>query len=123
MSTSVDALGVRSKEVDMTKQETRLSAVELPSAHTETPDFVKEKAVPATTSLAEAALIIGIHKSTAHAFYQAGKFPVPVLRIGTRLRVVKAHIQQFLETGEPVTFETATTKPVAFEQLPQVSNG
>lgn len=107
----------------MTKQKSQSSKVELPSAHTETPDFVKEKAVSATCGLAETALIIGIHKSTAHASYQAGTFPVPVLRVGTRLRVLKVHIQQFLETGEPVTFETATMKPVAFEQLPRASNG
>lgn len=107
----------------MTKQKTRLNIVELPSAHDETPDFVQERAVSATCGLAEAALILGIHKSTAHAFYQAGTFPVPVLRIGTRLRVVKVHIQQFLETGEPVTFGTATAKPVAFEHLSRASNG
>jgi predicted DNA-binding transcriptional regulator AlpA len=107
----------------MTKQKTRQSAVELPSAHTETPDFAQEKAVPATIGLAEAALILGIHKSTAWAFVQAGTFPVPVVRVGTRIRVVKIHIQQFLETGEPVTFGTATKTPVAFESLSRASNG
>lgn len=104
----------------MAKQSTR-SKMRLPSAHTETPDFEHEKAVP-TIGLAEAALILGIHKSTAHAFYQAGTFPVPVLKVGTRLRVVKVHIQQFSETGEPVTFETATKKPVAFETPARESN-
>jgi predicted DNA-binding transcriptional regulator AlpA len=101
----------------MTKQKTLSSAVELPSARDEAPDFEQEKAVPATVGLAEAALILGIHKSTAWAFVQAGTFPVPVVRVGTRIRVVKVHIQQFLETGEPVTFGTATAKPVAFESM------
>jgi predicted DNA-binding transcriptional regulator AlpA len=106
----------------MTKQKTRSNAVVLPSAHEEVPDFEHEKAVPATIGLAEAALILGIHKSTAWALYQAGTFPVPVLRVGTRIRVVKVHIQQFLETGQPVTFETATAAPVAFEPVTRRSN-
>lgn len=114
MKTSEEALGFRSKEVDMTKQKT-LSSAAAPNTHDEAPDFKQEKAVPATVGLAEAALILGIHKSTAWAFVQAGTFPVPVVRVGTRIRVVKVHIQQFLETGEPVTFGTATAKPVAFE--------
>jgi predicted DNA-binding transcriptional regulator AlpA len=99
----------------VTKQRTQSSKLELPSAHDETPDFEQERAVPATIGLAEAALILGIHKSTAWALFQAGNFPVPVIRVGTRIRVVKVHIQQFLETGEPVTFGTATKTPVAFE--------
>jgi predicted DNA-binding transcriptional regulator AlpA len=107
----------------MTRQTTRSNIVGLESAHHETPDFVQEKAVPATTSLAEAALILGIHRSTAWALYQAGDFPLPVIRVGTRIRVVKIHLQQFLETGIPVTFETATSKPVAFEPLSRASNG
>jgi len=95
--------------------------VGLQGAHTETPDFEQERAVRATVGLAEAALILGIHKSTAWALYQAGTFPVPVLRVGTRIRVVKIHLQQFLETGKPVTFESATAKPIAFEPLSQAS--
>jgi len=79
-------------------------------------------AVPATIGLAEAALILGIHKSTAWALYQHGTFPVPVLKVGTRIRVVKVHIQQFLETGEPVTFASATSAPVAFEPVARKSN-
>ena len=89
----------------------------------ETPDFAREKAVPATISLGEAALILGVAKSTAFFLYQEGRFPVPVLRIGTRIRVVKIHIQQFLETGEPVTFESATASPVAFEPAARASTG
>jgi predicted DNA-binding transcriptional regulator AlpA len=99
----------------MTKQKIQSGAAVLPIDRDETPDSVHERAVPATIGLAEAALILGIHKSTAWALYQQGKFPIPVLRVGTRIRVVKVHIQQFLETGEPVTFESATAAPVAFE--------
>ena len=98
----------------MTKQKTRSSAGDQIDRD-ETPDFVQEKAVPATVGLAEAALILGIAKSTAWTMCSQGTFPLPVIRIGTRIRVVKVHIQQFLETGEPVTFESATASPVAFE--------
>ena len=79
-------------------------------------------AVPATIGLAEAALILGIAKSTAWTMYSQGTFPLPVIRIGTRIRGVKVHIQQFLETGEPVTFESATASPVAFEPAARGSN-
>ena len=79
-------------------------------------------AVPATIGLAEAALILGIAKSTAWTMYSQGTFPLPVIRIGTRIRVVKVHIQQFLETGERVTFESATASPVAFEPAARESN-
>lgn len=60
-------------------------------------------AVCATMSLAEAAVILHIHRTTAWQLYRRGEFPVPVLKVGANLRVVKAHLQQFLDTGEPVT--------------------
>jgi len=106
----------------MTKRKIQSSAVVLPSPHVEVPDFVREKVVPATISLAEAALILGIHKSTAWALYQRGTFPVPALKVGTRIRVLKVHIHQFLETGKPVTFTTATASPVAFKPERRRSN-
>lgn len=56
----------------------------------------------ATISLAEAALILGIHRSTAWSLHRRGEFPVPVLKIGSTLRVVKVHLQEFLETGDPI---------------------
>jgi predicted DNA-binding transcriptional regulator AlpA len=69
----------------------------------------------ATISLAEAAGILGIHRTTAWALHKRGEFPVPVLRVGSSLRVVKAHLQQFLETGEPVLSgaRTGTSTPSA----------
>ena len=93
--------------IDLVKQSER--------AHTPT-------AVPATIGLAEAALILGIAKRTAWTMYSQGTFPLPVIRIGTRILVVKVHIQQFLETGEPVTFESAIASPVAFEPAARDSN-
>jgi excisionase family DNA binding protein len=69
----------------------------------------------ATMSLSEAAGILGIHRTTAWALHKRGEFPVPVLRVGSSLRVVKAHLQQFLETGEPVSSgaRTGTSTPSA----------
>lgn len=55
-----------------------------------------------TMSLAEAAGVLGIHRTTAWSLHKRGEFPVPVLKVGSNLRVVKAHLQQFLDTGEPV---------------------
>jgi predicted DNA-binding transcriptional regulator AlpA len=46
----------------------------------------------ATLSLAEAALVLGIHRSTAWDLYKRGEFPVPVLKLGKRLRVTKLQL-------------------------------
>lgn len=54
----------------------------------------------ATVSLAEAAKVLGVHRSTAWDLYKRGEFPVPVLQIGHRLRVAKVHLQRYL-LGEP----------------------
>lgn len=59
--------------------------------------------VCATMSLAEAALILHIHRTTAWQLYRRGEFPVPVLKVGANLRIVKVHLQRFMDTGEPVT--------------------
>jgi len=53
----------------------------------------------ATLSLAEAALVLGIHRSTASELYRRGEFPVPVLQIGHRCRVAKIHLERFLLAG------------------------
>ena len=50
----------------------------------------------ATLSLAEAAKVLGVHRSTAWELYKRDEFPVPVLQIGNRLRVTKHHLSQFL---------------------------
>lgn len=58
----------------------------------------------ATMSLADAAFVLGIHRSTASELYRRGEFPVPVLEIGHRRRVTKIHLERFLLAG---TAETA----------------
>ena len=50
----------------------------------------------ATVSLAEAATVLGVHRSTAWDLYKRGEFPVPVLQIGHRLRVTKHHLRRYL---------------------------
>jgi predicted DNA-binding transcriptional regulator AlpA len=54
----------------------------------------------ATVSLATAAKILGVHRSTAWDLQKRGEFPVPVLRIGTRLRVTKSNLVAFLQNGD-----------------------
>jgi hypothetical protein len=53
----------------------------------------------ATMSLADAAFVLGIHRSTASELYRRGEFPVPVLEIGHRRRVTKIHLERFLLAG------------------------
>jgi predicted DNA-binding transcriptional regulator AlpA len=61
----------------------------------------------ATMSLGESALVLGIHRSTAWNLYQRGEFPVPVLRIGGSLRVVRRNLETYLATGVPVRLGAA----------------
>ena len=50
----------------------------------------------ATVSLAEAARVLGVHRSTAWELHKRGEFPLPVLQVGSRLRVAKAHLEAFV---------------------------
>lgn len=50
----------------------------------------------ATVSLADAARILGISRSTAYELDARGKFPVRVLKIGSRRKVARVHLEQFL---------------------------
>ena len=81
----------------ITKQKTR-SIATLPG-----PEKEISKTVSELMSLSEAAAILNIHRTTAYGLYHRGEFPVPVLKIGANLRVVRVHLKQFLDTGEPVT--------------------
>ena len=66
---------------------------------------------PATMSLAEAANVLGIHRTTAWSLYKRGQLPVPVLKVGSSLRVVRVHLERFLETGDPVKPRTLVRSP------------
>lgn len=62
-----------------------------------------------TMSLNEAAEVLGIGKTTAWDLHKRGAFPVPVLQIGGKrgaLRVVRAHLEMYLSSGEPVKHGT-----------------
>jgi predicted DNA-binding transcriptional regulator AlpA len=52
-----------------------------------------------TMSLAQAAEILGIHRTTAWSLHKRGEFPVPVLQLGSSLRVVRAHLELYMSTG------------------------
>ena len=62
----------------------------------------------AMMTLGEAAMVLGIHRTTAWNLYKRGEFSVPVLKIGSNLRIVKAHLELFIETGVPIAFPTST---------------
>ncbi len=53
----------------------------------------------ATVSLSQAAKVLGIHRSTAWELWKRGEFPLPVLQLGSRLRVAKAHLERYILTG------------------------
>lgn len=50
----------------------------------------------ATVSLADAARVLGVHRSTAWELHKRGEFPLPVIKVGTRLRVAKVHLETFV---------------------------
>ncbi len=52
--------------------------------------------VCATVSLAEAARVLGVHRSTAWELHKRGEFPLPVLQVGSRLQVAKAHLEAYV---------------------------
>ena len=53
----------------------------------------------ATVSLSEAARVLGVHRSTAWELYKRGEFPLPVLQVGSRLRIAKAHLEAYVLGG------------------------
>jgi predicted DNA-binding transcriptional regulator AlpA len=73
------------------------------------PDHSASKVMP----LSEAAEILHIGRTTAWNLYRRGEFPVPVLKIGGTLRVVRDHLDQYLETGDPVKPGTPMRERVA----------
>jgi hypothetical protein len=70
------------------------------------------RALGVSTDLVTAAAVLGIGRTTAHALARAGRFPVPVLRIGRRYRVPVAPILQLLA----LPAAGAATGPAAAEE-------
>lgn len=62
-----------------------------------------------TMSLAEVADVLGVHRTTVWALYKRGELPIPVLKIGSRLRVVRAHLDRFMEAGIQVAMPGEST--------------
>lgn len=60
------------------------------------------KGVRQTATLAEAARVLGIGRSTAYKLAKQGALPVPVLEIGPVMRVSLAHLERYLDTGVPI---------------------
>lgn len=65
------------------------------------------RALGVATDLVTAGAVLGIGRTTAHALARAGRFPVPVLRVGRRYRVPVAPILRLLTcpTAGPATWE------------------
>lgn len=50
-----------------------------------------------TISLADAAELLGVARSTAYAAVKDGTFPVPVIHVGTRIAVPTAPLRRLLD--------------------------
>lgn len=64
----------------------------------------------ATATLTEVAALLGVGRSTAYELAQAGKLPVPVIRLGRRLVVPRAALDRLLagdRTPAPAADESA----------------
>ncbi len=64
----------------------------------------------ATATLTEVAALLGVGRSTAYELAQAGKLPVPVIRLGRRLVVPRAALDRLLAgdgTRPPAADESA----------------
>jgi hypothetical protein len=77
-------------------------------------------ALPATTDLVTAAKALGIGRTTAYQLARAGEFPVPVLRLGARYRVVTSGLLAALGI-EPTSAETTSPDVQAPASLRPVS--
>jgi predicted DNA-binding transcriptional regulator AlpA len=57
--------------------------------------------LPPTIDIPVAGSIIGLGRNKAYELVQRGEFPVPVLKLGCRLRVVTAHIRHLVDPPAP----------------------
>ena len=53
-----------------------------------------------TVSVPLAGRCLGVHRSTSYGLAQRGELPVPVLKVGKRLRVPTAELRRVLGLGE-----------------------
>jgi excisionase family DNA binding protein len=57
-------------------------------------------APPEMLSIAEAAALLRIHRDTAYRWAKAGTFPVPIVRLGSLLRVRRQQLDAFINGKE-----------------------
>jgi hypothetical protein len=54
-----------------------------------------------TVDLVTAGSVLGLGRSTTYELARRGEFPVPVLKVGHRYRVVSQHLKQLLLSATP----------------------
>jgi hypothetical protein len=72
-------------------------------------------ALPVTVDIVTAGEVIGLGRSASYEMARTGAFPVPVLRLGRRYRVVTAHLRDLLgvTTGRERSEAGASSAPAA----------
>lgn len=68
-------------------------------------DSVVSPGMEPLTPLKEAARLLGISKTTAYTWVDAGTFPIPTKRVGKKIMVPTAALRRFLESPIPTTEE------------------
>ncbi|MDP9460715.1 MAG: DNA-binding protein [Actinomycetota bacterium] len=59
------------------------------------------RGLPVTVDLVTAGAVLGMGRTATYEAQRRGDFPVPVLRLGHRYRVVTAHLQRLLGLDSP----------------------
>lgn len=62
-------------------------------------------ALPVTVDVVTGGSVVGLGRSASYEQARAGTFPVPVLRVGSRYRVVTAHLIELLGIGTATSRE------------------
>lgn len=81
------------------------------------------RALGVTTELVTAGSVIGLGRSASYELARRGEFPVPVLKVGHRYRVVTAHLRELLGVS-PEPTETSAGAPLRTRAgLPRLVSG
>ena len=76
-------------------------------------------------SVEEAAMLLGEARSTVYRAVKAGTFPLPVVRIGERLRIPRSAVDRFIagdvpaHVDRPVTSNAPSRSSWALESVPK----
>ena len=63
----------------------------------------------ALVSIDEAAILIGISRSTAYRAIATNSFPVPIIRVGGRWRISRQALRRLLDGDEPAAGQYSTS--------------